>query len=42
MLSVIVPCVCLVFSIWFEQLPENGLVRPKYVAIKCDFNDISK
>jgi hypothetical protein len=25
-----------------EQPPENGLVRPKHVAIKCDFNDILK
>jgi hypothetical protein len=25
-----------------EQLPEDGLVRPKHVAIKCDFNDILK
>jgi hypothetical protein len=23
-----------------EQLPEDGLVRPKHVAIKYDFNDI--
>jgi hypothetical protein len=23
-----------------EQLPENGLVRPKHIAITCDFNDI--
>jgi hypothetical protein len=22
-----------------EQLPEYGLVRPKQVAIECDFND---
>jgi hypothetical protein len=21
-----------------EQLPEDGLVRPKHVAIKCNFN----
>jgi hypothetical protein len=25
-----------------EQLPEDGLVRPKHVAIKYDFNDILK
>jgi hypothetical protein len=25
-----------------EYLPEGGLVRPKHVAIKCDFNDILK
>jgi hypothetical protein len=25
-----------------EQLPEDGLVWPKYVVIKCDFNDILK
>jgi hypothetical protein len=25
-----------------EQLPEDGLVRPKHVAIHCDFNDILK
>jgi hypothetical protein len=25
-----------------EQLPEDDLVRLKHVAIKCDFNDISK
>jgi hypothetical protein len=25
-----------------EQLPEDDLVRPKHVANKCDFNDISK
>jgi hypothetical protein len=25
-----------------EQLPEDGLVRLKHVAIKCDFNDILK
>jgi hypothetical protein len=25
-----------------EQLPEDGLVRPKNVANKCDFNDIFK
>jgi hypothetical protein len=23
-----------------EHLPEDGLVRPKHVAIKCDFIDI--
>jgi hypothetical protein len=23
-----------------EQLPEDGLARMKYVAIRCDFNDI--
>jgi hypothetical protein len=23
-----------------EQLPEDGLVRLKHVAIKCDFNDM--
>jgi hypothetical protein len=23
-----------------EQLPEDGLVRPKHVDIKCDFNNI--
>jgi hypothetical protein len=23
-----------------EQLPEDGLVRPKHVAIECDFNGI--
>jgi hypothetical protein len=26
----------------FEQLPEDGLVRPKYFAIKCDLNEILK
>jgi hypothetical protein len=31
-----------VFSICFEQLPENGFVKPKHVAIKYDFNDILK
>jgi hypothetical protein len=25
-----------------EQLPEDGLVRLKHVAIKCDLNDILK
>jgi hypothetical protein len=25
-----------------EQFPEDGLVRPKHVAIICDFNDILK
>jgi hypothetical protein len=25
-----------------EQLPEDGLIRLKHAAIKCDFNDISK
>jgi hypothetical protein len=25
-----------------EQLPEDGLVRLKHVAIKCDFKDILK
>jgi hypothetical protein len=25
-----------------EQLPEDGLVMPKHVAIKRDFNDILK
>jgi hypothetical protein len=25
-----------------EQLPEDDLVRPKRLAIKCDFNDILK
>jgi hypothetical protein len=25
-----------------EQLPEDGLVRLKHVAIICDFNDILK
>jgi hypothetical protein len=25
-----------------EQLPEDGLVRWKYVSVKCDFNDILK
>jgi hypothetical protein len=25
-----------------EQLAEDGLVRPKHVAIKCDFDDILK
>jgi hypothetical protein len=23
-----------------EQLPEDGLVRPKHIAVKCDFYDI--
>jgi hypothetical protein len=23
-----------------EQLPEDGQVRPKYVAVHCDFNVI--
>jgi hypothetical protein len=25
-----------------EQLPEDGLVKPKHIAIKYDFNDILK
>jgi hypothetical protein len=25
-----------------EQLPEDGLARPKHVAIKRDFNNILK
>jgi hypothetical protein len=25
-----------------EQLPEDGLVRPKHVATECDFNGILK
>jgi hypothetical protein len=25
-----------------EQLPEDSLVRPKHVAIVCDFNDVLK
>jgi hypothetical protein len=25
-----------------EQLAEGGLVRPKHVPFKCDFNDILK
>jgi hypothetical protein len=25
-----------------EQLLIDGLVRPKYIAIKCNFNDILK
>jgi hypothetical protein len=25
-----------------ENLPEDDLVRPKHVPIKCDFNDILK
>jgi hypothetical protein len=25
-----------------EQLPETDLVRPKHLAVKCDFNDILK
>jgi hypothetical protein len=25
-----------------EQLPEDGLVRPKHIAIECDFNGILK
>jgi hypothetical protein len=25
-----------------EQLPEDGLIRPKHVATKCDFKGISK
>jgi hypothetical protein len=25
-----------------EQFPEDGLVRPKHIAIKCGFNEISK
>jgi hypothetical protein len=25
-----------------EQLPEDGLVRRKHVAVICDFNDILK
>jgi hypothetical protein len=25
-----------------NNLPEDGLVKPKHVAIKCDFNDILK
>jgi hypothetical protein len=24
------------------SMPEDGLVRPKHVAVKCDFNDILK
>jgi hypothetical protein len=30
----------LVGRVSLEHLPEDGLVRPKHVAIKCDFNDI--
>jgi hypothetical protein len=26
----------------YEQFSEDGLVRPKHVAIKCDFNNILK
>jgi hypothetical protein len=25
-----------------EEFPEDGLRRPKHVAIQCDFNDILK
>jgi hypothetical protein len=25
-----------------EQLPQDGLVRPKHIAIECDFNGILK
>jgi hypothetical protein len=25
-----------------EQLPEDGLERPKHFATECDFNDILK
>jgi hypothetical protein len=25
-----------------EQVPEDDLIRPKYVTIKCDFNGIVK
>jgi hypothetical protein len=25
-----------------KQFPEDGLVRPKLIAINCDFNDILK
>jgi hypothetical protein len=25
-----------------EQLPEKGIVRPKYVTVKHDFKDILK
>jgi hypothetical protein len=25
-----------------EKIPEDGIVRPKHVAIKCDFNEILK
>jgi hypothetical protein len=27
---------------WQFQLPEEGLVRPKHVAVECDFNGILK
>jgi hypothetical protein len=25
-----------------EQFPGDGIVKPKHVTIKCDFNDILK
>jgi hypothetical protein len=33
---------CSVALLIDEQLTEGGLVKPKHVAIICDFNDISK
>jgi hypothetical protein len=29
-------------SLVVEQLPEDGIVRPKHSAIKCDVNNILK
>jgi hypothetical protein len=37
-----IPTVCTVAVSVDEQLPEDGLVRLKHVAIRCDFNDILK
>jgi hypothetical protein len=33
---------CSATVLFSEQLPEDGLVKPKHVAIECDFNDILK
>jgi hypothetical protein len=29
-------------AVLIQQFTEDGLVKPKHVAIKCDFNDILK
>jgi hypothetical protein len=33
---------CSAVASFGEQLPEDGVVRPKRVAIKCNFIDILK
>jgi hypothetical protein len=35
-------CTCSATVAIGEQLPEDGLVRPKHVAIECNFNGILK